>query len=117
MTCPKSRPFQDGEPVTLDAESFLNVLPGPLGLLVGSVGDEVSVDDIGDPPLEGAQGFLAGLALVDLAVEVDPAGGVGLADLGDSDHVDRPVQLPVAAQVDPMPWPWAGGGFARGGRV
>jgi len=77
----------------------------------------VSVDDIGDPSLQGAEGFFAGLALVDLAGVVGPAQGVAVADLGDGDHVDRPVQLPVAAQVDPVPWPRPGGGFVGGGGV
>ncbi len=79
--------------------------------------DEVPVDDVGDPPRESAEGFFAGLALCDLAVEVDPARGVRVADLGDGDRVDRPVQLAVAAQVDPVPWPRPGGGFVGGGGV
>jgi len=41
------------------------------------VGDKVGVDQIADPPLEGPDGFLAGLALGSFAFVVVPAGTVG----------------------------------------
>jgi hypothetical protein len=43
---------QDVEPVTLDYESFLDVLPGPFGII-----DEVPVVDVGDPPLQRSERF------------------------------------------------------------
>ena len=94
---------QDVEPVTLDSRSFLFCPPGPTwtsALLLG-VGFEVAVDDVGDPSLERADCFFGGLSLGDFAVEVDAASGV-VAELCDRNDVERPVQLPVAALVQPM---------------
>ena len=94
---------QDVEPVTLESESFLCVLPGPLErqLLLAGVGDEVAVDDVGEPSLERADCFFGGLAFGDFAVVVGATEGV-VAELCDRDDVDRPVQLPVAALVEPV---------------
>jgi hypothetical protein len=52
------------------------------------VGEELSVDGVGDAPLEGTHGFFLGLAFGDLAVEERAAWGVGVADLGDGGDVE-----------------------------
>ena len=90
-------------PVTLESVSFLVALPGPLGTsaLLAGVGDEVSVDDVGELTLERADCFFGGLALGDFAVVVDTAGSV-MAELCDRRDVKRPVQLPVASLVEPV---------------
>jgi len=53
------------------------------------VGEELAVDGVGDPPLEAAQRFEAGLAGRELAPVVGPAFGVeaDLADRGDVNNV------------------------------
>lgn len=65
--------------------------PGSLG-----VDYELAVASVGDLALERPEHLHLGLALFDPAVEVDPAGRVGLADLADGRHVDGVVQLAVA---------------------
>jgi hypothetical protein len=57
----------------------------------------VAVDGVGDLVLEGSQGFLGALALVELASVIDPALGV-VTDLDRSD-VECPVELAVASGV------------------
>jgi len=52
------------------------------------VGDELAVDDVGDPPLECTQRFFLGLRLSEFAVEVRAARAVRVADLSDRDHAD-----------------------------
>jgi hypothetical protein len=63
----------------------------------GGVGDEVSVDGVGDLALERPQRFLLGLALGDASVEVDAAFAVRLAELADRREVQRVVDVAVAA--------------------
>ncbi len=46
--------------------------------------DQLAVDGVGDVALERAKGLSLGLALGNLAIEVGPTLGVGLADLGDA---------------------------------
>jgi hypothetical protein len=58
---------------------------------------EAGVDGVADAPLEGAERFLAGLALSQLLVEAGAALAAGVADLGDRGHVDGVVEPPVAA--------------------
>jgi hypothetical protein len=67
------------------------------------VGDQVPVDGLGDLAFERPQRFLTALALVVLASVVATPGGV-VADLGHGGDVQRPVQLPVAAGVEPVAW-------------
>ena len=52
--------------------------------------------------LQGAQRLLLGLALEDLALELGPSLGVGIADLGDGDHVQGVVDLAAAPQGEPV---------------
>jgi hypothetical protein len=59
------------------------------------VGLELAVDGVADPPLEGAESFLAGLALGSFLVVVGAAIAAPVADLGDRSHVDG-VTMPVA---------------------
>jgi hypothetical protein len=61
----------------------------------------VPVDGLGDLTLEGPQGFLGALALVELASVVGPSRGV-VADLGHGGDVESAVELPVAARVEPV---------------
>ena len=77
----------------------LIVLPG---LLVRGVEAELSVDAVGDLALQRAHGFARFVAVGDLAVVVGAAFAVGVADLGDGDHVDRVVQRSVAASRQPV---------------
>lgn len=63
---------------------------------------ELPVDRLGDSTLEAAHGFGDGLILFAFAFVV--GAGVGMpADLGERDGVQRPVELAVAAPVEPMP--------------
>ena len=73
-------------------ESSLSVLPDPLS----GVEEQLAVDGVGDLTLEGSNRFLLRLALGDLALEVDPALRVRIADLGDRCHVDVVIELAVA---------------------
>jgi hypothetical protein len=68
---------QDAEPVTLESESFLFCPPGPTwgSVLLAGVGDEVSIDDISEPPLQSPEGFFGGFALGDFAVAKRAAQG------------------------------------------
>jgi len=52
--------------------------------LVLRVGEELAVDDVGDPSLEAAQRFLLRLRLGELAVVVGPSWAATVADLGDA---------------------------------
>jgi hypothetical protein len=66
-----------------------------------SIGSQPGVDGVGDPPLEAAQGFFAGLPLGDLALVVGAAVAVSMRDLGDRGHVDGVVEPAVAARRQP----------------
>ena len=72
---------------------------------------------VGQPPLEAAEGFFRGLALAPLALVIQAARGGGAADLGDRHHVPRmagpPVPRPGEAVADLV----AGGGADRRGAV
>jgi hypothetical protein len=59
--------------------------------------------------LEGAEGLIGGLAFGEFAVLVGTA-GTGSANLGAGDQVDRGVEGPVAAAVDPLREIGAAGG-------
>jgi hypothetical protein len=69
---PKGR-LQGARPVMLDYESSLLPSRAHLASTVG-VGDQVPVDDLGDLALEGPQGFLAALSLVELSLVVGTSG-------------------------------------------
>jgi hypothetical protein len=81
------------------------------------VGDELAVDDVGEAPLEAAQGFFAGLALSPFALVVGPPGGLAVADLGDGHHVDGVVDPPVPGSGEPVADLLAGGCVDGGGAV
>ncbi len=59
------------------------------------IDDQLAVEGIGDLALEGANRFALGLALGDLAIEVGPTVGVGLADLRDGRDVDGVIELAI----------------------
>jgi hypothetical protein len=63
--------------------------------------DQLSVDDVADAPLEGAQGFFGGLALGLFALVVDASGSV-VGDLSERRGVDGMVELPVPSRVETM---------------
>ena len=83
--------------------------------LSGVVG-EVPVDGVGDPALQRPQRLFRSLALLEFAVVVATPDGV-VAELVDRDDLDCPVQLSVAALVQPVPDLVARRRFDRGGRV
>jgi hypothetical protein len=64
-------------------------------LLLGWFAEEV-VEASGEVSFEAADGFFAGLAFGDLAVQVGARSGVALG-AGDADCVKRPVELAIAA--------------------
>jgi len=75
--------FQDGEPVTLDTESCLIVLPGLSAFAVGGgagVGDQALVDPVRDSSFQGPDCFFGGLAFGAFAVVV-VAAFAGVAEL------------------------------------
>jgi hypothetical protein len=77
------------------------------------VGDELSIEGVGDPSLQAAQGLKLGLAVGSLASVVGPAWGVeaDLADRGDVDHVVHP---PVPGPGEAVAVLLAGGRVASG---
>src|SRR4029453_9862932 len=81
-----------------------------------AVDAELSPDRVADASLECAQCFLFGFTFGEFAVVVDAAGGV-VPDLGDGDHVDRMVQLGVAAGVESVTFPGPAGRLDRRGPV
>src|SRR5918994_7795775 len=87
---------------------------GGLGMSGLVVGEQGSVDDLDDLPLEGTEGLVGGFAFGEFAVVVGTA-GTGPADLGARDQVDRGVGGPVAATVDPLAEVGAAGGVDGGG--
>src|SRR2546425_10949428 len=62
--------LRDVEPVTLAAESFPFVLPGPSAPSASGVGDELAVGGVAHVTFERAERFLVGLAFGDPPVEV-----------------------------------------------
>jgi hypothetical protein len=79
--------LRDVEPVTLAAESFPLVLPGPSAPVTSRVGDELTVDGVAHVTFQRAERFLVGLAFRDSAVEVSASFGVWVARLADRDQV------------------------------
>jgi hypothetical protein len=90
-------------------------LPELRGLAVGVVA-QGGEHDVGQFPFQAAQGFAVGFAGGSLALVVGAAFGVA-ADLGDRDRVERAVELPVPAGIEPVPHGPPGGGGQRGGAV
>jgi hypothetical protein len=79
--------------------------PSPLlsrALARAGVDEELSVDSVGDAPLERTHSFFLCLAFGDLAFEEGAARGVREADLGDRGDVEGVVQLSVAAPREPV---------------
>jgi hypothetical protein len=70
------------------------------------VDEELSVDGIGDAPLERTHGFFLGLAFGDLALEERAARGMREADLGDRGDVEGVVELSVSPSREPMGEGW-----------
>ena len=77
-------------------QSSLNVLPDPLS----GVEDQLSVDGVADLALERAESLFLGLALSDLALEIDASLCSRVSDLGDGSHVQRVVEPAVPALRD-----------------
>jgi hypothetical protein len=74
-----------------------------------SVGQDASVDDVGQPALERPAGLGGGLALAELA-QVVAAPRSRVAGLADRDGVEGGVELAVAAGVEPVALLVAAGG-------
>jgi hypothetical protein len=71
-------------------------------LLGGGVRDESLVERVADAPLERTECFLLCLSLREFAVVVAASRRVRVTDLGDRSHVDRMVQLAIAAPRQAM---------------
>ena len=67
----------------------------------GEVGSEGAVELSGDEAFEVADGVFFGFALGDAAVEV-AAGSFAVAEPDDDDHVQCPVGVAVAGEVEPV---------------
>ena len=78
------------------------------------VADHASPDVVGEAAFEAAHRFVVGLAGGDLGVVVGPAGAAGHADLGERDHVEGVVELPVAAAWQAVSGVVGGGDFDGG---
>ena len=63
---------------------------------------ELAVERIGDLALQGTNRFALGLALGHLGVEIGPAVGMGLADLGDGRDVNGIVELAISPTREPV---------------
>ena len=83
---------------------------------VAAVDEELPVDGVADPSLEGPHRFFAAVAFGLHAQVVRAAGGV-VAHLGHGDDVDGVVELAVAARVEPVANDRSARGFDRGGGV
>jgi hypothetical protein len=75
---------------------------------------ELSVDDVGQPPLEASHRLFVALALGSLAQVIGPAGGV-LANLGKGHDVEAEVELTIAGAREPMADNISGRHVYRGG--
>ncbi len=91
---------QDASPATHATESFLGA---PRALTVVLVCDQVAVDDVGEAPLQRPDRFFAGFAFIQFPFVEPSSFGVGVAELGDGDQMQRVVEHPVAPWVEPMP--------------
>ena len=105
---------QDGRLATHATETFLGA---PRALTCLLVGDEVAVDDVGEASFQRPDRFLAGFAFSQFPFVEDASFGVGVAELGDGDQMQRVVEHPVASRVEPMPLPRPRGGVDGSGPV
>ena len=78
------------------------------------IGEQVTVDDVGELPFEAAAGFLGSLGFDQLALVVGLP-WAGVADLADRDQVQGGIELAVAGPVQPMAANITAGGLDRGG--
>ena len=76
-----------------------SALPGPRLSVVRR--RRLAVDGVADLAFQGAERFFAGLAFGEFASVVGTPVGV-VRDLGDGCDVERAVELPVAARVEPV---------------
>jgi len=65
------------------------------------VGPHASDDSVGEVAFVRSAGFASGLALAELAIDVDPS-VVEVAMLSDADDVEHAVDPSVAAEVESM---------------
>jgi len=87
-----------------------------LRLRAVGVGEELAVGGVVDVALQRTDGVFL-VCLGELAVEVDAAIGVQLANLADRGQVQRVVEPPVASLRDAVDDPPAGGSLDRSGAV
>jgi hypothetical protein len=87
---------------------------GALSVGCVGVGNQLSIDGVGDPSFETPQRFQGLLALGSLAPVVGPAVGVD-AELGDGGDVDDVVDASVAGPGEPVPVLLTGGRVEWGG--
>ena len=66
------------------------------------VGDHHPPDVVGEAALEASHGFVAGLALLDLLVEVGAPDAVAHTHLGDCDEMDCGVQSAIPSTRQPV---------------
>ncbi|MDT4984011.1 MAG: hypothetical protein QOF95_1501, partial [Pseudonocardiales bacterium] len=79
--------------------------------------EHACVEAVADLAFQRAQRALAGHPFGELLVVVGAAFGVAVADLGDRDHVDRVVELPVPAAGEPVDLAVTRGDLDRCGAV
>src|SRR5450631_2148334 len=93
-------PVSGCEPVAL-AIGVAPTCPPGSAMSPARVSEQLSINDVRDLTLEGAQRLLGGLALGHLAVEVGPSVGL-MTDLDDGRHVDGVVKPSVALRIKPV---------------
>src|SRR4029453_5521348 len=93
-------------------------VPSRARLLLGAgVDEQLAVNRVADVPLEGADRILLGLALAELAFELDAPLRARLADLTDRREVQGVIEPAVPALGDTVHDPATGGAFDRCGAV
>src|SRR5680860_596137 len=99
----------------VDRAGFLSrpAVPSRARLIVeflpSGVGDELSVDDVGESSFEATQGFHGGLLRVEFASVVGAAFGV-VTELDDGGDVQDVVHPPVPCPRESVPYLLSGGG-------
>ncbi|HEY2305091.1 MAG TPA: hypothetical protein VGI05_04345 [Streptosporangiaceae bacterium] len=81
------------------------------------VGEQLTVDQVGQPPLEAPQRFFRGLALAAFLLVIQAARGGWVADLGDCHHVQCVVDPPVPGAGQAVADLVSGGDIDRRGAV
>jgi hypothetical protein len=79
------------------------------------VNDELVVNQVGQPPLKAAEGFLRDLALAAFPLVVPSADVCGVADLRNGYHVQYTIDSLVSGPGEPVTDRLAGGDAGRGG--